>query len=210
MTKQEQRDAREVKAMVRNIVALYLDAPEQTQRIGAEWYRAEHQRCLDRAVHWGLTVQQVACAAAAISPGMRWELVFAALAALRTDPTHRVSTYSREFVRRAIACLSPVCADPFAVISGPKVTAFARLLACPFGSDAVVIDGHAWNIAQGTAYRWRATQDYRPPAAAQVTARRYRVAAEAYRQAAAELDLYPHQVQAVTWVHWKNLLEGKS
>lgn len=191
MTRADQ-DARDARRYARNIIAFYLDAPEDTQRAGAVWYQLEHERVRDLSARWGLPVPNLACAAAAISPGMRWEWVPAYLEALRQNPEAKVPTYSKEFARRAVRCMRPD-ADPWPIISGPKVTAFARLLAEPSG-DAVVVDGHAWNICRQERHALRGGN---VPAAARVTARRYRVAA-------AELDLYPHQVQATTWIHWRD------
>jgi len=147
---------------------------------------------------WGLPLPNVCAAAAAISPGMRWEWVPGYLHALRRDPAARVPTYSREFARRAVACLR-ADADPWPVIRGPKVSAFGRLLAGEFHAGHVVIDGHAWNICRQERHNLRSV-----PPGARVTPRRYRIAAEAYRLAANELDLLPHQVQATTWVHWRD------
>lgn len=200
MAKLDQKaDARDAEHYARNIVALYLDAPEATQRAGAVWYALESERMQTLSARWSIPLANIACAAAAISPGMRWEWVPAYLEALRQNPDAKVPTYSREFALRAVRCMSGR-ENPWTVISGPKVTAFAQLLANPFDSVPVVIDGHAWNICRQERHGIRGNV----PAAARVTARRYRVAREAYYRAAHELDLYPHQVQAATWIHWRD------
>lgn len=83
--------------MVANILAIYLDASELTQAAGRVWYAEERARCQAFADRHKLTLQQVAGAVAAISPGMRWETVYSYLAAIRKDPTTSCPTYSREF-----------------------------------------------------------------------------------------------------------------
>lgn len=198
-------DKREVSRLVRNILAIYLDADELTQAAGRVWYEEESARALDFAKRHGLTLDQVVGAAAAISPGMRWELAYAYVASLCENPRCRVPTYSREFVRRAVAILDG--ARPLDVLSGPKVTAFYSLLASAGQSDAVVIDGHAWNIANGACYRFRkrAYDDVAPSAATRVTPRRYRLAVAAYCEAGEVLGEPAHSVQATTWIHWRNL-----
>ncbi len=200
----DQIDARAVRKATANILALYLDAPELTQHAGRVWYAEEGKRCADFARRHGMTRDAAAGAAAAISPGMRWDYVFAHLAALVADPQARVPTYSREFVRRAVACLNG--ADPLTVLSGPKVTAFYQLLARR-NLGAVVIDGHAWNICRWSADVFRSRPGYVPPEAGRVTTRRYRIAAAAYREAGEVLGEPAHSVQACTWVHWKNIHE---
>ena len=142
----DQKDKRDIRRATGNILAVFLDAPELTQEAGRRWYAEEGARCADFARRHGLTRAAVAGAAAAISPGMNWANVFAHLAALRADPGARVPTYSWEFVRRALACMDG--AAPLEVLGGPKVRAFYKLLSRT-DMNAVVIDGHAWNIARG-------------------------------------------------------------
>jgi hypothetical protein len=131
---------------------------------------------------------------------MRWEFVFGHLAALHLDHAHKVPTYSREFVNRAIACLTG--AAPLDVLSGPKTRAFYGLLSGR-DCDAVVIDGHAFNIARGACSPIRGGA----PAAAAVTKARYRKAAAAYREVADLVGEPPHAVQAATWIFWREALD---
>lgn len=205
MAKRNKSDKREVSRLVKNILAIYLDADELTQAAGRVWYEEESARALDFAKRHGLTLDQVTGAAAAISPGMRWESVYAYVASLHENPRYKVPTYSREFVRRAVAILRG--ADPRDVLSGPKVTAFYSLLTSAGRSDDVVIDGHAWNIANGACYTFRksAYDGGYPPAVTQVTPRRYRLAVAAYREAGEVLGERAHSVQACAWIHWRNL-----
>lgn len=198
----KQSDARLVRRYVRNILKVYNDAPNLTRRAGAVWYKLESDRCRDYANRHGLTLDAVAGAAAAISPGLRWEHVFSYVHALRRDSRAIVPTYCREFARRAVRCLRGE--PPENVLSGDKVTAFYQLLAGK-NMDAVVVDGHAFNIARGIYTVFRKTLSYSPPSAARVTPRRYRLAAQAYQQAAESLYLYAHAVQATTWIHWRNI-----
>ena len=193
------RELRTRRAWAANILALYLDAPELTQAAGREWYVIESERCTDFGRRFGRSLRAVAGAAAAISPGMRWDLVFSHLAALLKDPESKVPTYSREFVRRAVACLNG--ADPADVLGGPKVTAFYRLLASGATSDDVVIDGHAMDICRFTRTGIRAKGAERYG----ITAARYRVAVDAYREAAEVLGEAPHAVQAGCWIYWRDL-----
>jgi hypothetical protein len=173
------------------------------QAAGARWYAEERARCVSFGERYGIAPENVAGAAAAISPGMKWDAVFAHLAALRLNPLHAVPTYNREFVRRAVRCLNGE--DPALVLGGPKVIAFYKLLA---GRDmaAVVIDGHAWNICRHDPVTFRRRPGYWPPAAARVTAYRYRVASAAYRQVGELLGEPAHSVQAATWLHWRELI----
>lgn len=200
--KRATRDARAVKAYAHNILAIYLDADDATRAAGAQWYALEGERCADFGRRVKRSRECIAGAAAAISPGLRYETIFAYLAALLRDPRASVPTYSREFVARAVRILAG--AHPLEVLSGPKVRAFYSLLSGA-DMDAVVVDGHALNIARGEYEVFRAREDYRPGAGARVTARRYRLVAAAYREVADLVGAAPHAVQAATWVHWRNL-----
>lgn len=184
--------------MVRNILRVYRGASAAAHRIGAAWYANESDTLAMLAHDLELPLAAVCGAAAAISPGMRWEYVPGYVHALATaaDPeTIPVPTYGREFVRRAVRCLRGE--NPDAVLGGPKVRAFyALLLTRGQGSD-VVVDGHAFNIAR--AYR----APIRGAAQSGVSPSRFAKVAAAYRRAAELLGVPPHVVQAVTWVEWR-------
>jgi len=194
-------EAREIRKMARNILAIYLQCDDMTRAAGREWYAEEHARFVDMARRTGRTLQAIAGAASAISPGNRWENVPAHLAALIKNPAHKVPTYSREFVNRALRCLAGE--DPDAVLSGPKTRAFYSLLADPH-CGAVVIDGHALNIARGEPVPIRGGD---VPAAARVNAARYRRAAEAYREVSELVGETAASVQAATWLFWRAALD---
>lgn len=199
-------DQRAIARAATSILAIYLDAPTLTREAGARWYSEEADRCAFFGRVHSIPAHCVAGAAAAISPGMRWDAVFAHLSYLVKNPNARVPTYSKEFVRRAVRCLKGE--DPAAVLSGPKVTAFYALLA-RLDLTAVVIDGHAWNICIGKPLVFRQRPGFTPPKTSRVTARRYRLAAAAYRQVAADLGIPAHAVQATVWLHWRTVISGK-
>ena len=187
-------ETRTRRAWAANILAIYLDAPDLTRAAGREWYAEERKRCADFARRHGRTLTAVAGAAAAISPGMRWEYTFAHLAALVKDPEHKVPTYSRAFVLKALRCLRGD--NPADVLGGPKVTAFYQLLA-GINADVVVVDGHAMDVCRLTREGVRGERY-------EITAARYRVAADAYREAADVLGEVAHAVQATCWIHWRD------
>jgi hypothetical protein len=200
-------DARDVKTYAANILALYLDADEATRAAGAVWYALERERCADYGKRYGLSLDAVAGAASAISPGLRWEHALSYVNALQHNPRASVPTYSKLFRRRAVAIIKG--ASPLDVLGGRKVRAFYGLLS-GHDLDAVVIDGHAWNIARGELAVFRDRPGYSAPATAQVTARRYRLAVQAYREIAELVGEPAHSVQAATWIHWRNLTTRKA
>jgi hypothetical protein len=196
----EKAERRAIAKAADRIISLYLTAEDLEHGAGALWYAEESARLEDFARRHSIPFDRVCGAASAISPGMRWELVPSHLAALAKNPRHSVPTYSRAFVEKALAILRG--ADPLETLGGPKTRAFYLLLSRR-DMDAVVIDGHAWNIARGVAAPIRGNV----PAAGRVTAKRYRIAAAAYRAAAEVLGCAPHAVQATTWIFWRRMLD---
>jgi hypothetical protein len=133
---------------------------------------------------------------------MRWEHVLSYVDALRRDPESKVPTYSRLFVSRAVRILAGE--NPLAVLSGDKTVAFYKLLS-GVDADAVVIDGHAFNIARGEWEVFRQREGYTPSSAGRINASRYRLTAQAYREVAELVGEPAHAVQATTWIHWRNI-----
>lgn len=201
MTRAE-RERRTVARYARNILRVHAAAPAKVRNRACDWYEVESDALAALAMELGLPLRAVCGAAAAISPGMRWERVAYHVRRLHqfgaANLPSPIPTYSSAFVDRAERCLRGE--DPETVLGGPKVRAFYALLATRGQCDAVVIDGHAFNIARGERTGLRGDV----PAAARVTAARYRLAELAYRIAAKALDIPAHAVQAVTWTHWRN------
>ena len=95
-------------------------------------------------------------------------------------------------VRKAQAILDG--ADVLSTLNGPKLTAFASAIADP-NTDLVTVDQHSYSVAMG---KHHTTQT------AKFGIRVYRAIAQAYRDVAAGTSYTPIQVQAITWVVWRN------
>ncbi len=90
--------------------------------------------------------------------------------------------------------------DPEIVISrtgnNPKVYSFFKNIAYPETSDDVTIDRHMWNLLfddLGVVEK----------AGLRFKDREYKWAAAQFRQVASEIDLLPHQLQAISWLAWR-------
>jgi len=210
MNKRARSRAGKVRRHAENILKVYARAGRTVRKAGREWYQIEHEAAADFGERRGLTVYHVAGALAAISPGLQWESAYAYLEALIEDPDARIPTYSRLFVDRAVEILrgpgTPIA--PLQVLSGDKTTAFYRLIAANRPTrramaHTVVIDGHAWNICTGRRITFRARPEYRPPQKARIWPQRYALAADAYCRAAQIAGLLPHELQAITWLQWR-------
>jgi hypothetical protein len=141
---------------------------------------------------------------AAISPGVRWEknIPWAEelIAAWKLGDWRsvKIPTYSYRNVRKAIGILE---GEPIVWPSGPKVTAFYRLLMSGGQSYEVCVDGHAANAALGQRHQLRSREARVPES----EMKRIRLA---YERLAGKLEVRPCALQATVWLTWKSENEG--
>ena len=165
---------------------------------GAEWYARAHGTA-GRIAQGDL--RQGAGVIAALSPQVSWpenvrlaELAFA---------NGYASGHYGANLRKANSCLTGV--DPLRVLGGNKVRAFYALILDPNDAYTVCVDRHAVSAAVG-----RTLDDSERKVLERKGA--YDLVADAYRKAAAELGILPHQCQAITWVWWrkaKKVVDGQ-
>jgi hypothetical protein len=178
---------------VRRVLRVYRAATHAQTSEGLAWYHHAHgvAASLDPA-----DPRRAAGVLAALSPRVSWarnvELAARAYADGRASGTLGFS------VRAADAILAG--ADPLSVLNGPKVRAFYTLISDPDDPVTVCVDRHGIDVAVG-----RRLTDAQRSAWYPLTRRDlYEAFADCYRRAARRLGVRPAQVQAVTWVHWRN------
>lgn len=184
-----------------NITRLYRQATEAERREGLLWYPNAHLFAQHLAHETGHAVSSVAGIIAAVSPRLGWD-INQRLAAriIRTGDTS--SGYLGAGLLRARRLLDGE--SPFDVLRTRKILNFYVSILTA-GADGVCIDRHAYDVATGV----RHTEETRPG----ITPGRYDAAADKYRRAARilsrELDtqLTPAEVQATTWVAWRNRIK---
>jgi len=178
-------------AMVRNILDVFESATPSQAVEGAAWYSDAH------ALAGAITPadeMRGAVIIAALSPALPWGAnMRAAIAAAKVRGSRPSGIIGKNWSK---ARKARTAADPFAVLSGPKVRAFALCIASN-GQDphAVCVDRHAAAIAVG-----RFLED---GGAAAVRGARFEKIADAYRDAAALAGVTPAAMQAITWVVWR-------
>lgn len=79
--------------------------------------------------------------------------------------------------------------------NGPKTNAFFDNIANPYTSRRVTVDKHAFDIAMNARTGYNNV----------ITNKMYAILENAYVEAAYVADLMPLQVQAITWVAWRNI-----
>lgn len=185
---------------------------------GRSWYARARSECLSIAAEYGVSLVVVAVVLAIISPSTPWARnVY--LTRLAFDMARQGRTYAEMTApgtegglpmmganaRKAAAVV--LGADPWSVISGPKVVPFAQRVIDAASGDqgyaSVVIDRHAFDIALG-----RVTSNQERGRLSRVGEVRkfqlcYARAASVLRRTGEAPGITPAELQAVTWVVWR-------
>ena len=187
---------------VQNILAWYGMATDVERDAGMRWYEAAHALAASLGHRYGYTVDQMAGVIAVLSPNVSWSRNVQ-MATLAAKDGKASGTFTRN-TDKADAIMAG--ADPATVISGPKVTNFYRNIATRGENDGVTVDRHAVSIAEGR----EVGDDERGKLVRTTKARDgYGEYVEAYREAAYRAGISPAKLQAITWVAWRETLEGR-
>lgn len=189
---------------VSNILAVYRAATADDLREGLAWYQTAHEWCRVQAgSHRPYLISRNAGIVAALSPLNGWEnnkrkaaeviSKRGNIAVVKGQP-NGIGLGAN--VAKAIAIYKG--ADPLDVLNGDKVRAFYRTILDPMGDIDPVIDRHAFDIAVGER-----TDEKRRG----ILSRKgvYHDFAMAYREAAKVAGIGSAQMQAVTWITWRNI-----
>lgn len=179
------------------ILEVYREATVPELEAGLTWYEEAHAIACDLDP---LHPERGAGVLAALSPKIDW-VRNVALAYEMYDYGEVVGVYGANQIkaRRIMAGEAPL-----EVLGGHKVRNFFTAINNPSAVGAVVIDRHAYDVAQG-----RVTNDESRKALRRVGM--YERFAEAYKRAARVLKresgllVTPSQIQAVTWLVWRRL-----
>jgi hypothetical protein len=187
--------------LVANVLAVYYGASADNLRDGLSWYSTAHNeaKAMGGRREWHLA--RNAGIIAALSPMNSWTNNLRKarlLVSLRGKVTVAKGQPNGiglgDNVAKAVAIYRG--AEPLDVLGGDKVRAFYRTILDPKGDIDPVIDRHAFDIAVG-----QVTND----AARQALQRKgvYQQFAHVYREAALIAGIGSAQMQAVTWVAWR-------
>lgn len=187
---------------VSNVLAVYNGATAQNMREGLSWYLDAHneaRRLADNPTGLGAQAQ-IACAAgiiAALSPMNGWENNKNKARQLIAQNGDGNGCGLYRNVAKAVAIYNG--ADPLDVLGGDKVRAFYATILDPTGDIDPVIDRHAFDIAVGER-----TDEKRRG----ILGRKgvYHEFANVYRDAAIIAGIGAAQMQAITWVAWREAL----
>ena len=195
-----------------NILAVFFSASEVEIQEGKTWYDHANQvaRSISIQHYFPRGMYTVAGVIAALSPNNRWdknvrdaEALIKVYSAGEELDAVRVSTYNKN-KEKAIRILKGE--DPLDVLGGNKVRAF---YCCIAGiDDNVCIDGHAFSVWSGERVVTAKTP--------KISDKLYQSIVDDYCRATDVINQVtgscysPAQVQAITWVTWRNLFSGES
>ena len=171
--------------------ALALPESDPVRKLGLSWYPAARTWIDSLAERWsayGATSRAIAGAVAALSPQCSWldqtRFLPGFLESVLVDRDWLTLPHPGFLRNRERACRMLLGAEPSALLSGPKVTAFFS--AIMGDSSRAVIDRHAATLALGE--RRRFMKDW---LVASIQ--------EAYARAAGELGIEPRDLQSLLW-----------
>lgn len=185
-------------ASVRRMLRLFDGASTSQRDAGLSWYLDAHNFAVEQAVVHGLTVERTAAIVAALSPRTEWELNKRKAAAVcgGRQTAGMVLTDGRAWRIR--------CGEsPTDVLGGPKVLSFNDNILRPWESMSVTVDRHCVDALMG----WKRSDDVQRKVLDRVGA--YESAAGCVRRAAVLRGVMPHQMQAVSWLVWRDMKGAK-
>lgn len=172
------------------------DSSEQHKKDGMLWYERAHHWCMETSERSGIPLVSVSGIVAALSPGCPWERnLMDAEAMIDRKKAHSFCTYPAN-VKKARKILSGK--DPGKVLGGRKVISFHSLISNPQDPITVCIDRHAVKVV--TWHEWKDLDE-----AQNFLNSQWDRACQVYRDVAQHLSVLPNQVQAVTWLHQREL-----
>lgn len=177
-------------SMTANIVAVFKSATAYQLETGLAWYKDARGICEDFAAAHGVSVEVSAGVFAALSP----QNSYAANVNLARRFLASQGTLTTGYLGLGLGKARDIYsgAEILPKLNGLKTMEFYKSIISA-GEDGICIDRHAYCIAVGE----------RVAKMPNLTPKRYAAVALAYTRAARALDLTPAEVQAVTWVVWR-------
>lgn len=184
---------------VANVLAVYNGASAHAMREGLSWYLDAHNYANLLSANYEVSVAQAAGIIAALSPMNGWENNKRKAAQLISQNNGEGCGLFRNVAKAEAILYAGWDCDPLDILGGDKVRAFYQTILDPTGDIDPVIDRHAFDIAVGER-----TDEKRRG----ILSRKgvYADFAHVYREAALSVGIGAAQMQAITWVAWREAL----
>jgi len=196
------------------ILGMFFQANTLDRQIGMDWYSNAHGIVKRIAADYGFSPEQIAGAMAALSPNNKWErncvdtenLAKAIRADLDPFDT-KVCTFKTNKAKAISILLGELDSDAICkVLNGQKVIAFYLNILHNGDTESPCIDGHAFNIWNGTVSGLKDVPSISPKAFKNIQ-NDYRSAAVIASGVTGE-TISAGQIQAITWVAYRRIHKG--
>ncbi len=196
------------------ILGMFFQANTLDRQIGMDWYSNAHGIVKRIAADYGFSPEQIAGAMAALSPNNKWErncvdtenLAKAIRADLDPFET-KVCTFKTNKAKAISILLGELDSDAICkVLNGQKVIAFYLNILHNGDTESPCIDGHAFNIWNGTVSGLKDVPSISPKAFKNIQ-NDYRSAAVIASGVTGE-TISAGQIQAITWVAYRRIHKG--
>lgn len=174
---------------VENIARVCDSATPAQIRTGVAWYPMAKNITAGMRALYDISIEQAAGILAVHSIQTSWNLnVKYAVECARTGVSPHGLTMAQDKSARILAG-----EDILTALGGPKITQFYRNILDPSDPDPVTVDRHARDIAFG----------FPVPKNPGIPVKLRREIADANRIVAATYGMLPCEIQAITWVAWR-------
>jgi len=179
----------------KNIRTVFDMASIENKKRGKEWYIAARIAAFQISQQTGVPLITVCGVIAALSPRNKWARnLLDAEQICRSNEFHKCATFKAN-VHKAIRIMGTSDKTAItAILSGKKITAFFDNIYDP-SSSRVTVDVHMQLVALGSYLK----EKDRPS----LTDKMYREIEEAVKEVAIKNGLQPFELQAITWLTWK-------
>lgn len=177
---------------VSNILTVYERATLSDKMSGMGWYPYANFYAMTIGRKFDIPTATVCGVISALSPNNKWERNIIDAEKLIIEhlggPEAKVCTYGLN-KQKGLEILKG--AEISTVLKGDKTFSFFNNIYQPENPDFVTIDFHAYDI-----YRFENVKKG-------LSSKTYKEVSMAYREAAKQIGLVPNQLQATTWVTWR-------
>lgn len=185
-----------------NVLKILESATPEQIKSGIDWYPLANRIATDAAEKENKPVNNLIWMLAALSPNTDWKKNLAAFhQMLETGDTRHQTGVNKDKAK-------DILGGQLNRLGGDKVNAFARAIENPTGSTEAVIDRHALSIHVG---RPLGKNDLEAATLANRSKSKnpelnaYKIVADVYARVAEMTDFSVHEVQAITWVVWRDM-----
>lgn len=184
--------------MQTNILNLFSQVTESQLNEGLNWYQRANEHANYLSQKYNVSLAKVCGIISALSPATNWSTnIKDAEELLKGNSTHKFSTYGQNVLKAYKILNASLEMDIelfFSLKTGAKTYNFYRNILEPTNPDYVTIDRHAIAIWAGNLAEF-----YGKGASLKL----YREIAQDYIYVAKVLKLLPLQLQAITWVAYR-------